>query len=323
MSKLLPEVSKQIRSEDIREVLEKNFVSIIPVWAPMQLAWVNNVYRTFHDYEKFMIIMHLLLQTFEAYSKNFVKLNYDEYFDQNEVEIKSINVMEISNSLNIPKETARRKINELEEMGAIKRINKKIIIDRDTWPNIKPQETIKRMTRFLSTLSKLCVNEGLIQEPLSSESLAKTCKEYFSFIWQLYYEMQMPMLLGFKKVFGDLESFHVNGVCVINEALNSKKNDNSEMSNEFYLEKYFFADNKDDAGVNAMSISDITGIPRATVIRKLNKLIRENFIKIDIKKHYSSSGAHQEKILDVQKNTLHNLSKLTARVYNLNLMKDN
>ncbi|MDA9662518.1 hypothetical protein N9T41_02170, partial [Candidatus Pelagibacter sp.] len=230
MSKILPEISKQIRSEDIREVIEKNFVSIIPVWAPMQLAWVNSVYRTFHDYEKFMIIMHLLLQTFEAYSKNFVKLNYDEYFDQSEIEIKSINVMEISKSLNIPKETTRRKINELEEMGAIKRINKKIIIDRNTWPNIKPEETIKRMTRFLSTLSKLCVNEGLIQEPLSSESLAKICKEYFSFIWQLYYEMQMPFLLGFKKVFGDLESFHVSGIVIINHALNSKRNDNSEMS---------------------------------------------------------------------------------------------
>ena len=323
MSKLLPEVTKQIRSKDIREVIQKNFVSIIPVWAPLQLAWVNNVYRTFHDYEKFMIIMHLLMQTFEAYSKNFVKLNYDEYFDQNEVEIKSINVMEISKSLNIPKETTRRKINELEEMGAIKRINKKIIIDRDTWPNIKPQETIKRMTRFLSTLSKICVNEGLMTEPISSESLAKTCKEYFSFIWQLYYEMQMPMLLGYKKVFGDLESFHVNGVCVINEALNSKKNDNSEMSNEFYLEKYFFSDNKDDVGVNAMSISEITGIPRATVIRKLNKLIKENFLQIDVKKHYSSTGVYQKEILDVIKNTFDNLSKLTARVYNLSLMKNN
>ena len=95
------------------------------------------------------------------------------------------------------------------------------------------------------------------------------------------------------------------------------------MSNEFYLEKYFFADNKDDAGVNAMSISDITGIPRATVIRKLNKLIRENFLKIDIKKHYSTTGVYQKEILDVQKKTLNNLSKLTARVYNLNLMKDN
>ena len=323
MSKLLLEVSKQIQSKDIREVMEKNFVSIIPVWAPLQLAWLNSVYRTFHDYEKFMIIMHLLMQTFEAYSKNFVKLNYDEYFSQHEVEIKSINLMEISKSLNIAKETARRKINELEKMGAIKRINKKIIIDRNTWPNIKPQETIKRMTRFLSTLSKICVNEKLITEPLSSESLSKTCKEYFSFIWQLYYEMQMPMLLGFKKVFGDLESFHVNGVCVINQALNSKKNDNSEMSKEFYLEKYFFADNKDDAGVNAMSISDITGIPRATVIRKLKKLIKENFLQIDDKKHYYPTGVHQKEIMDVQKNTLNNLSILTERVYNLSLIKDN
>ncbi|MDB3886025.1 DeoR family transcriptional regulator [Candidatus Pelagibacter sp.] len=323
MSKLLPEVSKQIRSEDIREVIEKNFVSIMPVWAPLQMAWLNQVYRTFHDYEKFMIVMHLLLQTFEAYSKNFVKLNYDEYFDQNEVEIKSINVMEISKSLNIPKETARRKINELEEMGAIKRINKKIVIDRTTWPNIKPQDTIKRMTKFLSIISKLCVNEGLIKEPLSSESLTKTCKEYFSFVWQLYYEMQMPMLLGFKKVFGDLESFHVSGIVIINHALNSKKNDNSEMSKEFYLEKYFFADSKDDTGINAMSISEITGIPRATVIRKLNKSIKENFLKIDTKKHYSSTGVYQKEILNVQENTLNNLSKLTARVYNLSLMKDN
>ena len=48
-------------------------------------------------------------------------------------------------------------------------------------------------------------------------------------------------------------------------------------------------------GINAMSISEITGIPRATVIRKLNKLIKENFLKIDTKKHYSSTGVYQKK----------------------------
>jgi len=323
MKKLLPEVSKQIRSENIREVIEKNFVSIMPVWAPLQLTWVNNVYRTFHDYEKFMIIMHLLMNTFEAYSKNFVKLNYEEYFDQNEVEIETINVMEISKSLNIPKETTRRKINELEEIGVIKRINKKIIVDRNTWPSIKPEETIKRMTRFLSTLSYICVEEGIISEPFSSERLTETSKEYFSFVWKLYYEMQMPMLLGFKKVYGDLESFHVHGICLINHALNSKRNDNSKMSKEFYLEKYFFADKKDFSGVNAMSISEITGIPRATVIRKLNRLLKEKFLKIDSKKHYSTTGVNQKKILNIQKKTLDNLSNFVARIYNLSLIKDN
>ena len=323
MTQKIPQISNQIRSEDIREVLEKNYASILPVWSPLQLSWVNSVYKTFHDYEKFMIVMYLLMNTFQTYSKNFVKLNYEEYFDQNELEIETINVMEISKSLNIPKETARRKINELEEMGSIKRINKKIIIDRNTWPNIKPEETIKRMTRFLFTLSKICFNEGAISEPFSSEILTKTCKEYFSFVWLLYYQMQMPMLLGFKKIFGDLESFHVNGICVVNQALHSKKNDNSEMSKEFYLEKYFFADKKDDVGVNAMSISDISGIPRATVIRKLNKLVKNRFLKIDNKKHYSSTGVHGKKLLDIQKNTLTNFSKFAARIYNLSLIKNN
>ena len=322
MSKFLPELSKQIHSEVIREVIDKNYASIIPVWIPLQLTWINNVYRTFHDYEKYMIVMYLLMTTFETYTKNFTKLNYDEYFNQNEFEIEKINVMEISKSLNIAKETTRRKINELEKMGVIKKINKKIIIDRNTWPNIKPEETIKNVTRFLSTLSKMCVAERKISEPFSTEILVKICKEYFTFVWILYYEVQFPMLLGYKKIFGDLESFHVNGVCIINQALHSKKNDNSEMSKEFYLEKYMWSDQKSETGVNAMSISDITGIPRATVIRKLNKLLKEKFLKVDNKKHYSSTGHHAQKLLDVQKVTLDNLSKFASRVYNLCLMKN-
>jgi DNA-binding transcriptional regulator LsrR (DeoR family) len=93
------------------------------------------------------------------------------------------------------------------------------------------------------------------------------------------------------------------------------------MSKEFYLEKYFHADKNDFTGINAMSISEITGIPRATVIRKLNKLIKENFLKIDIKKHYSSTGVHQKKLMDVQKNTLNNLSNFVSRIFNLTLIK--
>ena len=182
---------------------------------------------------------------------------------------------------------------------------------------------MKRMSRFLSTLSKMCVNEGILGEEISSENLTETSKEYFSFVWKLYYEMQIPFLLSFKKTFGDLESFHVWGICISNHALNSKKRDNSEMSKEFYIEKYFFADHKDFTGINAMSISDITGIPRATVIRKLNKLIKEKFLIMDDKKHYFALGFHQKKILDIQKNTFHNLAKFTASIYNLSLMKDN
>ena len=324
MSITLPKISKQILSKDIHYVLSKNFTSIQPLWVPIQMRWMNNLYRTFHDYEKFMIIIYLMVKTFDYYSKNFVKLNYDDFFSQNEIEVETLNIMEISNALNIPKETTRRKINELEELGAIKKSNKKIIIDRNAWPSIKPEETLKNMSYFLSILSKMVCKEGFMLEQVDSNQIVKAAKDNFSFVWKLYYEMQMPMLLMFKKIHGDLETFHVHGICLGNQALNAQKTDNSEMSKTLYLKKYFFGDKQEFSGINAMSISDITGIPRATVIRKLNKLVKEKFLSIDSKKHYSTNkGVHKKKLLIVQNNTFINLSKFAARIYNLSLMKDN
>ena len=320
----LPRIAKQILSKDIHYILSKNFTSIQPLWVPIQMRWMNNLYRTFHDYEKFMIIIYLMVKTFDYYSKNFVKLNYDEFFSQNEIEVETLNVMEISNALNIPKETTRRKINELEKLGAIKKSNKKIIIDRNAWPSIKPEETMKNMSYFLSTLSKIIFKEGFMLEPVDSNRIVRAVKDNFSFVWKLYYDMQMPMLLMFKKIHGDLETFHVHGVCLGNQALNTKKIDTSEMSKALYLEKYFFGDRQEFSGINAMSISDITGMARATVTRKLNKLVKEKFLTINSKKHYSTNkGVHKKELLIVQNNTFINLSNFASRIYNLSLMKDN
>jgi len=323
MPVILPRISKQILSKDIHYVLNKNFTSIQPVWVPIQMRWMNNLYRTFHDYEKFMIIIYLMVKTFDYYSKNFVKLNYDDFFSQNEIEVETLNIMEISNALNIPKETTRRKINELEELGAIKKSNKKILIDRNAWPSIKPEETLKNMSYFLSFLSKKLFEEGFMLEPVDSNQIIRAAKDNFSFVWKLYYEMQMPMLLMFKKIHGDLETFHVHGVCLSNQALNAQKIDTSEMSKALYLKKYFFGDRQEFSGINAMSISDISGIPRATVIRKLKKLVKGKFLTIDSKKHYSTNKAiHQKKLLIVQNNTFINLSNFASRIYNLSLINN-
>ena len=40
----------------------------------------------------------------------------------------------------------------------------------------------------------------------------------------------------------------------------------------------------DERGMNAMSLSDITGIPRPTVVRKLKWLIDDDFLIINDKK---------------------------------------
>ena len=94
------------------------------------------------------------------------------------------------------------------------------------------------------------------------------------------------------------------------------------MSKAIYLEKYFFGDKQEFTGINAMSISDITGIPRATVIRKLKKLVKEKFLTIDSKKHYSTNRtAHQKQLIEIQSNTFNNLSKFAERIFNLSLIE--
>ena len=256
----LPKISKQVLSKDIHYTLSKNFTSIQPLWVPIQMRWMNNLYRTFHDYEKFMIIMYLMVKTFDYYSKNFVKLNYDEFFSQNEVEVENLNVMEISNALNIPKETTRRKINELEELGAIKKSNKKIIIDRDAWPSIKPEETMKNMSYFLSILSKMLFEKGFMPEPVDSNQIVRAVKDNFSFVWKLYYDMQMPRLLMFKKIHGDLETAHVHGICLSNQALNAQKIDTSAMSKAIYLEKYFFGDKQESVSYTHLTLPTIYSV---------------------------------------------------------------
>ena len=316
----IPSFKEKVLAEDIMVTLEESYSVIAPIWVPLQVQWMNGVYGAFKDYEKFMIIMHLLSKTFNFYSENFVRLSYEEFFNQKQIEIEKYNIIDIAKSLKIPRETARRKVKELEAIGYLKRIQKKIVIDGGgAWPSIQPIKTINRLSRFFSTFSKILYEKKIILELTSSEELTKTIKEYFSHVWKLYYDLQIPMLLNNKRLHNDLETFHIWGVCVVNQFINSNKNDNNHLSKEYFLEKYIFKGHEELSGVNALSISDISGIPRATVIRKLNKLIKKKFLKIDSKKHYATSGFHKKELLVMQKQNFIRLSKFAASIYNLNI----
>ncbi len=316
MKKILPEISTQIYPDSILSLFDKNYYEIGPIWASLQLEWLNEVYRTFYDYEKFMVLIYLRNKTFDYYSKNFVKMTFEEYYNQKMIEIEKFNVIEVSKNLKIPKESTRRKIIELEKLGIIKRSKKKIFLPRSTWPNIKPEENIKRIAKFLSRISKTLYEKKYLNNMYTTEEVSNGIKKNFSYVWKLYYDMQIPMLLNYKKIFKDLESFHVNGVCIVNQFLNSKIQDNSKMSKEYFLDKYMF-EKKILKGISAMSISDITGIPRPTVIRKLNKLVKDNFLNIDFKKHYTVSENYKKELVEIQKGVLENLAKFSSKTFNL------
>ena len=164
-------ISSQLRKEKLIKVFEKNYNAVSPLWSSHQLEWINGTYQPFKDHDKYMIVLYLIKKTFDFYSKNFVKESFTEFYEKEFIQIESLNVMEVSKALNIPKESARRKIIELEKLGAIKKIGKKIIIDKKAFPFIRPEKSIIRVSRFFSALSTIMANEKILQSEFTSEEI--------------------------------------------------------------------------------------------------------------------------------------------------------
>jgi hypothetical protein len=203
---------------------------------------------------------------------------------------------------------------ELEADGSIKKYKKNWILDRSKFFQSKPIKSIKRISRFLSSLSEICENEKVIPKRINSDELEFVIKKNFSYVWKIYYELQIPMMINYKKIFKDLETFHIFGICVVNQHLYHKKSLANLARDEFLMNISTLVNMQ---GINAMSISDITGIPRATVIRKLKKLVKGKVLSIDIKKHYRLTGFLTKKLMPTQKKVLHQLAIFSATVFNL------
>lgn len=310
----IPQISEQIYKNDILNVLEKTYSVIGPHWVSCQVDWMNGIYSAFKDHEKFLIIIYLTKKTLDFYSRNLTKLSYEQFYSKDTIEIEKFNIAEISANLNIPKESARRKILELEKKGVIKKFKKKIIIDRSAFPFIKPIKSVVRISRFLSLLSEMLVKEKILQRKFSSIELEKIIKENFTYVWKVYYELQIPMLLKYNGFFEDIETFHIFGVCVQNQHLNQ-----SNITNTVSRKKFLGSNLLDVKmqGLNAMSISDITGIPRATVVRKLKKLIQKNYLSINNQKHYRLTGVVIKELEPIQKIIFNLLSDFSTTIYNL------
>jgi len=311
----IPKISDQLYKEDILGVIENKYSTLGSVWVSHQMEWCNGVYSSFKDHDKFLIVIFLVKKTLDFYSRNFVKLSYEEFYSRDTVEIEKLNIAEIAEALNVPKESTRRKILELQNIGAIRKIKNKIIIDRSKFYYSKPIDSIKRVSRFLATLSELCKDEKILSKKITSEELELVIKENFSYIWKIYYELQIPMLISYKKIFEDLEAFHIFGICIVNEHLHARKISEDYMNRDQFL-KSIFTVNKVQ-GINAMSISDISSIPRATVIRKLKKLVNQKILTIDAKKHYKLKGRFANKLQPLQKKIFIKLADFSTKVLNL------
>ena len=311
----IPDISRQIYQDEVLTTLERDYKYLGPVWMSQQMEWLNGVYTSFKDHDKFLILIFLIKKTLDFYSRNLVKLSFDEFYSKDTVSIEKFNISDVSKNLKIPKESARRKVLELEKEKILIRKKKEIIIDRSAFPYVKPINSVIRISRFVSLLSNSLAKDKIISKKFSSIEVENCIKKNFSIVWNLYYEMQISNLQNWKKLFLDLETWHIFGVCAVNQSLQAKKLSIVDTTEVFFNNIYFA--NKKLKGINAMSISDITGIPRATVVRKLNRLLKNQYLKVSKKKHYTLRAIKMSNTLDIHKVVMKRLSSFSSEIHNL------
>ena len=112
-------------------------------------------------------------------------------------------------------------------------------------------------------------------------------KKNWSLCLRWFFRMQIPLILSYNKFFKDILSFHIFGSVVMNQTIKLSKINvsNNNLHRKVWL-KNLFLQGKNSPGLSAMSISDMTNIPRATVIRKCKALSKKKILILNNKKQY-------------------------------------
>jgi len=275
----IPSISSQIDEKLIFKVIDKHFSRLAPHYYKWISSWLIGAYENYVDIDKYIILIYIINKDFIFFRRNGLIIDYDTFYKDKSLEVDKINISDISKDLQIPKETVRRKVEELEKADVIKKKGKKIFITRTAFTTAQATFTLKNMSTVLCEFNKILEEEKIVKIVYQSTEISDSIKKNFSFVWYQFYKFIFIFTNRWRKELGDLETFTI-GVIVL---INAVENKNFKVK-EFDREKYSISiQGSDERGVNAMSLAEITGIPRSTVIRKLKSLIKKDILQINEK----------------------------------------
>jgi len=316
--------SKVLTDDQVYDHMMRSYDQLGRDWIVHQWSWMNNVYQAFKDHYKYLIVISLVEKTLQFYDQMNIKFSFDQFYSKSNLQVEKFSITELCEKLQLPKETVRRKVLELEKLGVLKRKQKQIIIDRSVFSQVKPERQIKLTSRYIEKISKIFNKDGIYSKKIEAKYIDQVIRKNFSLSWRWFYRMQIPMIIGYHEMFEDVSTFHIWGTVVMNQAFNYKKSiseSNIQSLTPDYLtfNKAVVLDQQDisTSGVSAMSLSDMTHIPRATVIRKCKYLQDHGYLKVNDKKQYVLTGLNIDKILPYQRKVFKNKAKFLRKTLNL------
>ena len=314
--------SKVLNDDQVYDHMMKSYDQVGRDWIVHQWSWMNNVYQAFNDHYKYLIVISLVEKTLQFYDQMNIQYSFDQFYSKSSLQIEKFSITELCEKLQLPKETVRRKVLELEKIGALKRVKKQIIIDRSIFPQVKPERQVKTTAKYIYLISEIFNKDGIYSKKIDAKYIEQIIRKNFSLVWRWFYRMQIPMIIGYHEMFEDVATFHIWGTVAMNQAFNYKKivsenNVHSLRPDYMSFNKGIVEEEGATTGVSAMSLSDMTDIPRATVIRKCKYLLDQGYLKLNDKKQYLMTGYNIDKILPYQRKVFRNKAKFLRKTLNL------
>ncbi len=313
----IPSINKGIDKAGLKQIITENYVNFAPEYMSFLSEWITGTYRAFNDADKYTILSYLFRKNVTFYYENFIKVSYDEFYAVNHIEIDKINIVEIAKALGIPKETTRRKVSELERSGVIKKKGKHLIIDKSAFKIVEPINTMKNLTNVFYLIYKICNKKGIINQNIEKEAIINSMRSNLTYTWYHYYKFIFAWLFNWKKFFNsDTEKFIIWCIPMLHRANKMRVDVNNPNINistwRAEIEKI------ETQGINTMSLSDITGIPRPTVTRKLKSLFSNKHLYMDKNKliHPGDQGKYKDEMINIQNICLNEFSDFTSKIFN-------
>ena len=283
---------KKYKLNKIKKVIDNNFIYLMTDFYQMQTDFFFKLYSGLKDFEKSFIIIFLFLED----KKNLNENKNDEFGYDSDNKKKSISVIEISKKLFLSKESARRKLLELTKINMIFKKNKKYHINFDD-PEINKIYKIQNelSSKFISKFSFFLKKNEFFGKSYTVDEI----KNYFNKDEKIHFSLFLKLQLKYYYIYKPtLPSFDIVAIfllIVLNNTYFIKKNKLKKSEFSFlntYKNIHLLHENN---GLNATTVSDLSGIPRASVLRKIQFLIKEKLVKKNQKNLYYLGNLSQSK----------------------------
>ena len=304
-------MTENYESKDIKKNIEENFIFLMVDFYEVQVEFLSMLIKLFKDLDKAYILLGIIKKTrSEKYINFYQNINADRSLSKfiknaDKYKMSNFKVIDIANDLNLPKETVRRKISELSKLNILIVKKNNLIVD---WSNKLVNQVfdsqINITAKFLSKFSIFYSHKKSFAKSYNQSQMRKFLTKNSVNHFHLFLSFQLQWQSILREKFKDMDYVIILLLCSLNNFYKIKK-ESAEVSKISFVKSIKFHDNMTSPrGLNATTISELCGIPRSTILRKIKFLLNNKLISKDKNNLYSivvqgieSSG----------KNTYHNI----------------